>query len=247
MKNDLKNKIAVITGAGGGLGKCLCTYLADLGIKIVAIDIDSKSLKILEEDIKKKGEDILTFNLDITNYEKIKEAIDRIVKKWGTIDILINNAAARILKSFDKLNRDDIDLMVDVTLKGTIYLTHLIAPVMIKAKRGYIFNMSSTAGLRAINKNASIYAASKFGINGFSEAISKYLIDHNIHVINLCPGGINTSMWKKYDYIFGNEKKKYLIEPSEVAELIEFILKKERKSTIFKNLTFFPICEIESS
>jgi len=247
MINDLKNKVAVITGAGGGLGKCLCTYFAGLGIKIVATDIDSKSLKTLEKEIRKKGGDILTFSLDITDYEGIKEAIDKVVKKWGTIDILINNAAARILKSFDKLDKGDIDLMVDVTLKGTIYLTHLVSPVMIKAKKGYIFNISSTAGLRAINKNASIYAASKFGINGFSEAISKYLIDYNIHVVNLCPGGINTSMWKKYSYIFGNEKKKYLMEPIEVAELIEFILRKERKSTIFKNLTFFPVCEIEGS
>jgi len=247
MVNDLKDRVAVITGAGGGLGKCLCTHFADLGIKIAAIDIDSKNLKALEKDINKKGGDILIFSLDITDYDGIKTAIDQVVKKWSTIDVLINNAAARILKSFDKLDKDDIDLMVDVTLKGTIYLTHLIAPVMIKAKSGYIFNMSSTAGLRAINKDASIYSASKFGINGFSEAISKYLIDYNIHVINLCPGGINTSMWEKCNYIFGNEKKKYLIEPTEVAELIEFILKKERKSTIFKNLTFFPVCEIESS
>ncbi len=135
--------------------------------------------------------------------------------------------------------------MIDVSLKGTIYLTQIVSKIMIKEKKGHILNISSMAGLKGVNKNASIYTAAKYGITGFSETISKYLIEHGIYVINLCPGGINTSMWKDCDYVFGNENRKHLMNPIEVAEVIEFILTRNRETTMFKNMVFFPFCEID--
>jgi len=242
---NIDKAVFLITGAANGLGKGLCKYFVSLGAKVVAIDIDEKNLLKLEKELAKGKGSLKPFCLDITDLDGIEDVINKSISELKTIDVLINNAAIRVLKPFEDLEKGEIDKMIDVALKGTIYLTQIVSRIMIKNKKGHIFNISSMAGLKAVNKNASIYTAAKFGITGFSEAIAKYLIDYGIHVVNLCPGGINTAMWRDCGYIFGNENKKYLMDPKEIAEVIEFILTRKRETTMFKNMVFFPFCEIE--
>ena len=242
LDEGLKDKVALITGASRGLGRCLCEYLSDLGIKVVAIARSIDNLKNLEEKIKEKGGIISTYQLDVTDFEGIGKVVNEVIEKWGTIDILINNAGTSTRSPLESLKKEEIDLVIDTNLKGTIYFTRHVVPVMIKAKKGHIINISSTAGIRGSKGNGT-YNSSKFGVVGFSDSISKYLMEHGIHVVTLCPGGINTTWWDRVDYsVYGDRDK--LIPPLQVAKLVEFILNGD-SNTLFKQVIFLPVNEIE--
>ena len=240
MENNLEGKVALVTGATRGLGRELSNYLSRLGVKIVGIGRDTGKLKELEEEIKNNGGDILCYQLDICDFDGIKETVNQVIEKWNTIDILINNAGVDNRDPFEKLKKQDIDSILDINLKGTIYMSRHVIPIMMKQRKGHIINISSVAGLRGYQNG--MYSATKFGMNGFGDAMSKYLINHNIHVVTLCPGGINTSWWEKHKFPRGNTD--ILIKPQEISRLVEFILKGD-PNTLFKNVVLAPVCDVE--
>ena len=243
MKFEFKDKVALITGAGNGLGRCLSNHFARLGVRIAAVDISRDSLKVLEEEVKSGGGSILCYPLDVSDYDGIKKVVDLVEAKWGTIDILINNAGVYHEKPFETLSQEDIDIIIDTNLKGTIYCTRHVAGVMMKQKSGNIINISSTSGLRGFHGNG-IYSASKYGVNGFSDSMSKYLMKYKIRTTTLCPGAMQTTLWDREEYPaeFGGVES--IMHPSEIAELIEFILKGS-PNTIFNRMTLYPVCESE--
>jgi len=236
MSDKNKNKVALITGASRGLGRYLATHFAKKDIKVAAIARSKDKLESLKEEIKKSGGEIEVFAVNVTDYQKLEKTIKHIKKKWNRIDILVNNAGIDIVKPLEELSQEDIDNVIDIDLKGPIYTTRLVAPIMMESRgTKYIFNISSMAGTRSLNNNG-LYHASKFGVNGFGNSMSKYLMKHDIHVITLCPGGINTSWYDKHEWKFD---RKTLIEPYEIAELIEFIMK-SRNTTLYQKIFFFP-------
>ena len=232
--------VALITGATRGLGWELSNHLSALGIKIAGIGRDIKKLEELRKKIEENGGDILCNQLDVCNFDGIKTVVDTVIKKWGSLDILINCAAIDNREQFEKLEKQDIDSIIDINLKGTIYMCRQVIPVMMKQKKGYIINVSSVAGLRGFQNG--MYSATKFGMNGFGDAMSKYLIGHNIHVVTLCPGGLDTSWWEKHKFPRGNTD--ILTKPKEISRLVEFILKGD-PNTLFKNVTLVPVCDVE--
>jgi len=242
-KDKIKNKVIVVTGASRGMGRYFCKHFSNQGAKIAAIARTKDDLAKLKKDIEINGGELEYYPLNITDYEEIQKAVDDIVSKWGRIDILINNAGINNKKPLEELNKEDIDNVIDINLKGYIYATRLIAPIMMRSKEyKYIFNISSMAGTRGLNSNG-LYYASKFGINGFSNAMSKYLMSNNINVVTLCPGAVKTDWWlsrNKWPY-----EEKMLIDPGEVAGLIEFIIR-GRETTLYKNIQFFPGSVVES-
>jgi len=242
VKNKNNNhKVALITGASRGLGKYLATHFAKKNIKVAAIARSKDKLENLKEEVEESGGEIEVFVVNITDYKKLEKTIELIQKKWKRIDILVNNAGVDIEKPLEELSQKDIDNVIDIDLKGTIYTTRLVAPVMMESRgTKYIFNISSMAGTRGLNNNG-LYHASKFGVNGFGNSMSKYLMKNNIHVVTLCPGGINTPWYDDHEWEFG---RKTLIEPYEIAELIDFIMK-GRKTTLYQNIFFFPTSVVE--
>jgi len=243
MKNNMNKRVMVITGASRGLGRLLCTYFAKMGLKIVAIARNQKDLESLRDEIEDEGGTIRIYPADVTDYKSTEKIISDVEKKWGSIDVLVNNAGldkAGMTAPIESLSQEDIDLVIDVNLKGTIYFTKFVIPIMKKNKSGYIINISSMAATKAFNSNG-IYHSTKYGINGFGEAMTKYLAEDNIRVVNLCPGGIKTTWWERAEY---NRDKKLIVEPPEIAELIKFLLE-SRSSTLFKNISFFSRSEAE--
>lgn len=246
MFNDLTERVAIITGASRGLGRHLSNYLSEKGVRIIAIARNKSDLDSLKSSIISKGNDIMTFQIDVSDYNSIESMTKSVMKKYGRIDILINNAGLKNWEPLEELTKEKIDLEIDTILKGTIYFTRHIAPIMMKEKSGCIINITSTSALRGLNSNG-VYFAAKHGQRGFADSISKYLAPYNIHVVTLCPGGMDTSFWDNVENTYGSFRpasKEEMMKVEEISELIGFILK-AAKSTLYKQITLFPITETE--
>jgi len=247
MANSLEGKVALITGASMGLGSCLCEHLASLGIKVAAAARSVDKLKSLEEKIKDKGNEITTYRMDITDFDNIGEVVGKIVDKYGTIDILINNAGTNVRKPpIETVKKEEIDRVIDTNLKGTVYVTRHVVPIMLKAKKGRIINLSSTAGLRGGKVNG-LYQSSKAGVILFGDSISKHLMKDNIYVTTLCPGAINTSWWDRpgSEYIHGDGDRSKIMQPTQIAKLVEFVLHTE-ENTLINKVIMVPPGEVQN-
>ena len=235
-------KTIVITGASKGLGRHLVLHYGRKGMNVVAIARNWEKLSDLVREVKDNGGNASFFAIDITDHTALENTAGEIEEEYGSVDTLINNAGTSNDSPLEELGCDEIEKIIDTNLKGTIFTTKLIFPLMKDAPgTKYIFNISSMSGERGL-KNNGIYHASKFGVNGFSNAMSKYLMPHRINVVTLCPGGINTSWWQKNeDWPYD---KKDLMEPTEISRVIDFILE-GRDSTLFQKVQFFPSCVVD--
>jgi len=240
MDYNYKDKVVFITGASRGLGRYLCTYFAEKGAKIAATARDESKLAELAAEIENKGGGIFTYAGSVSDYDAMKEAASQTVEKWGTIDLLINNAGVGFAKPMEDQSKEEIDATIDTNIKGLIYVTQHVVKYMKEANKGHIFNISSTVGIRGAR--SSVYSATKFAVNGFSEGISKKLLmENNIHVVNLNPGGIDTTWWDRTTYATGKDN---LIQPHDMARFIDFILSNP-ENIFFKQALFFPTREMK--
>lgn len=225
----------VITGASSGVGEAMAKRFAAAGKRVFAIARSAEKLKALAAG----SANITPVVLDVTDNAAVVKAFAAI-EKQKPIEVLINNAAVYHRSPFAEQDLKRVDAIIDTNVKGTIYPTHAVLPYMIGRKRGRIVQINSVAGTRGIPTEA-VYCASKHAIVGFSESLMQELIPHNIgvHVVN--PGGINTPLWTSDGNFYPGDKSK-LIEPTEVAELVEFILAAPER-TVFKKVVFFPTGE----
>ena len=199
--NSLKNKTVFISGASIGIGKSCAEYFAKNGSNLI---LCARSIDILNEFsqglIKKYNIEVITFKLDVRERYIVKETIDNLPDKWKKIDILINNAGlARGLEKIHEGNIDDWEEMIDTNIKGLLYLTKSIIPLMIKNNYGHIINIGSIAGTQAY-PNGTVYCATKAAVKFISDGLRMELVDKPIRVmeikirqiifikdLNLCP------------------------------------------------------------
>ena len=237
MKKNINEMIALVTGASEGLGRFLSKNFARSGIKVCGIDINGEKLESIEQEILSEGGVFEGFVSSVADYEKIEEIIGKVITKFNGIDILINNAAiGKWRVPLIDQSKDSIDKVIDTNIKGLIYVTKHVAKHMINKKSGFIFNISSTAGLRG-NPNNIIYSTSKFAVNGFGEALSKQLISDGINVVTINPGGMGTTFWDKQDKI--DVDKSNLLKEENIFDLISFILK-QPENVFYKQVVVFP-------
>ena len=227
-------KNVVITGASTGVGEALSLRLAAAGMKVFALARGKEKLESLAKGAKGA---IVTFAADVTRPEQIRAAYETIESQHGPIDALVNNAAVFEMKDFVEQDLETMDRIIDTNLKGTLYCTRLALPYMLKRKRGRIVNIASVAGTRGIAQQAA-YCASKHGVSGFADALAQELRPHGIVVTTLCPGGIDTPLWRTGQTRYPGDLSKTM-KPQEVAELVEFILTRPA-GTSYKKVIFFP-------
>lgn len=188
-------KVAIITGAGGGLGKEHALLLADLGVKIVVNDLGgsvdgsgkSDAADLVVEEILAAGGQAVANKDSVSDREGAKRIVETAVKEYGTVDILINNAGILRDKSFKKMTLDEWDLVINVHLNGSAYVTWHAWPIMYEKNYGRIMFTSSVSGVLG-SFGQSNYGAAKMGMVGLMNNLSREGASHNIHVNCLSPG-----------------------------------------------------------
>ncbi len=223
---DLKNKNALITGAGKGIGKAIAIALAKEGVNVILVartqeEIDSVAAKVRSLRVK-----ALAITADVADINSVNAAVAKALAEFGTIDILINNAGIAAFGKFLELEPTDWERIIQVNLMGTYYVTRAVLPNMIERQTGDIINISSTAGLSG-NALTSAYSASKFAVLGLTESLMQEVRKHNIRVTALTPSTVATDMAKELKLTDGNPET--VMQAEDMAELIIAQLKLNRR------------------
>jgi len=190
----IKNKVSVITGASSGIGYATALKLSQAGSKVAIGARRTKKLEELADKIRKNSGEVFSKKLDVTKLEDCKSFVNEVVKKWGSVDILINNAGLMPLSFVKNLKVDEWTKMVDVNIKGVLYCTAAVVPYMVEKKSGHIVNISSVAG-RIVFPAGSVYCGTKHFVTAFSEGLRQELSPRsNIRVSCIEPGVVATEL-----------------------------------------------------
>jgi len=223
---SIKGKIALVTGAGKGIGKAIALALADEGVHVGLIARTESDLQSLAEDIEAKGVKAAFAVADVSSIESVNTAVSMIQQALGNVDILINNAGIAKFGKFLDLEPEEWEAQVKVNLFGIYYVTRSVIPQMIERKTGDIINISSTAGLKGA-ATTSAYSASKFALLGLTDSLMQEMRKHNIRVTALTPSTVVTDLAKSSNLISNNEER--VMHPEDLAELIISQLKLNRR------------------
>ena len=194
-KINLKNKYALVTGAGKGLGRACSIAMAEAGATIIGLSRTSSDLDKLEKDIKKVKSKLIKINCDVMDYQDLSNKL----KKIKIIDILVNNAGTNIPEPFDKVKQESLNYLIDLNLRAAFNVAQIVVKKMIKNKKrgGSIINMSSQLGHVGMS-GRNVYNMTKFGIEGLTKGMGVELATKNIRVNTVAPTFVETPMVKKF-------------------------------------------------
>ena len=225
---SLQNKVAIITGAGKGIGCATALALAEEGVSLGLIARTETDLQKVAEEVAKYDVRVAIATADVSDYTQVEKAVEKLYRELGTFDILINNAGMAKFGSFLELPVEEWEQIVKVNLFGMYYVTRAVLPKMIEQKSGDIINISSTAGEKG-GPVTSAYSASKFGVMGLTESLAMEARKHDIRVTALTPSTVVTDLAINEGLVKGDEQD--VLQPEDLAELIVASLK--LKSRVF--------------
>lgn len=186
------NKIVLITGATSGIGEATALKATGAGYDLIITGRRKERLTELADKIRRKGREVLELCFDIRNPQEVKTAITELADKWKNISVLINNAGLAVGTSpIQDGVLDDWERMIDTNLKGLLYITHEVAPLMIKNNTGHIVNLASIAG-KEVYPGGNVYCATKHAVDALSKAMRTDMLKYNIKVTNIAPGMVET-------------------------------------------------------
>lgn len=214
---SLKDKVALITGAGKGIGKAIAVALAIEGVHVGLVARTQKDVQAVSEEIQGLGVKSAYTTADVSNRSEVESAVDQLRNKLGDVDILINNAGTGTFGKFLELEPEVWENQIRVNLFGVYYATRAVLPQMIARRTGDIINISSTAG-KTGSANTSAYSASKFAVFGLTESLMQEVRKFNIRVTALAPSTVVTELAHSANLITGDEER--VMHPEDLAELI---------------------------
>ncbi len=227
---DLNGKVALVTGAGHGIGKEIALTLARAGADVVVTDV-ADSVFDAAKEVEALGVQTLAVKCDVSNYEEVQNTQKQVIEKFKKLDILVNNAGIYPMKSFLEMTAADWCTVMRINLFGTFYVTKAFIAGMVERKYGKIVNLSSASGVANVFPNLVHYSASKGGVTGFTKALAFEMAPFGINVNAVAPGPID---------VYGIDPKSEMIapivkaipvgrmgKPADVANLVLFLASDE--------------------
>lgn len=217
---DLKNKTAIVTGGTRGIGRAIAEALVSAGLAVAITARDEDALEKTVSQLNRRRYGIAKGYLcDVRDYDQVKSVFAEIATDAGGVDILINNAGIGLFAPVESISPEEFRAVLETNLFGVFYCCHEAIPLMKQRGGGYIINISSLAGANA-HPRMAVYNASKFGLNGFSEALMQEVRHDGIKVSYIMPGSVNTE--------FGgdepSDEKSWQLQPGDVAQVVMDLL-----------------------
>jgi len=226
-EKGLNGQVAVVTGAGRGIGAAIAGKLAGLGATVVLCARSRGPLDSTSAAISKAGAKAHVVPCDISDLRAVEALAEHVAQSFGRIDILVNNAGVGAFKQpLHEMPPESWDSVLNTNLRGAYYCIRSFAPMMIKARNGHIVNISSLAGKNALPHGAA-YAASKWGLNGLSYSVAEELRVHNIRVSVVCPGSVHTDLSPHE----GKDPKK-MLQSDDVAHVVAMLVTQAPQSFV---------------
>ena len=226
-RQPIAGQIAVITGAGRGIGAAIARRLASLGATSVLLGRTQSSLDETARAIVDSGGKTEVIPCDVTVLHQLEYAAARVDSTFGGLDILVNNAGVGgFTELLHNLPSEEWDKILNTNLRGVYYAIRCFAPMMIRAHSGHMINISSLAGKNAL-ANGAAYAASKWGLNGLSYSVAEELRKHNVRVSVISPGSVETELSPHE----GKDAKK-MLQPDDVAHAVEMLVTQAPQSFV---------------
>lgn len=246
----MKNRIAIITGATSGIGEATARLLAGQNFDLILCGRRNDRLLKLQGELSAKTK-IITLSFDVRDREAVGKSINGLPEEWKSIDVLINNAGnAHGLSPIQSGNIDDWDAMIDINVKGLLYVSRVVIPGMTERKSGHIINIGSIAGTE-VYPNGNVYCASKFAVNALTEGMRIDLNPYSIKVTSINPGLVDTE-FSKVRFKGDMEKATNVykgIEPlkaDDIADVILYVLSAP-KHVVVADLTIFPTAQASAT
>jgi 3-oxoacyl-[acyl-carrier protein] reductase len=225
--HPLAGQVAVITGAGRGIGAAMARELATLGATVVVCGRTRAALASTAQAIVQSGGKAEVLECDVTSLTSVESAAKHVEKAHGRLDILVNNAGVGGFGGpLHQLDPAAWEQILNTNLRGVYYMIRAFAPIMIRARSGHVINISSLAGKNAL-PNGAAYAASKWGLNGLSYSVAEELRKHNIRVAVICPGSTETDLSPHE----GKDHSK-MLQPDDIAHVVAMLVTQAPQSFV---------------
>ena len=223
----LSTHVALVTGAGRGIGAAVSRTLAELGATLVMTGRTRQSLEATAAALAPSGSAIDVIPCDIQDLRSVEDLASQVEQKHGRLDILVNNSGVGVFgRPLHQLAPGDWDRVLNTNLRGVYHMIRSFAPKMIAARSGHIINISSLAGKNPV-PNGAAYAASKWGLNGLSYSVAEELRGYGIRVSVVCPGSVDTDLSPHE----GKDKSR-MLKPEDVAHIVEMLVTQAPESFV---------------
>ncbi|AWR79330.1 TPA: SDR family oxidoreductase [Staphylococcus aureus] len=212
----LTDKIAVVTGAGSGIGEAIATLLHEEGAKVVLAGRNKDKLQNVANQLAQDSVKVVP--TDVTKKEEVDELIKMAQQTFGVLDIVINSAGQMLSSKITDYQVDEWDSMIDVNIKGTLYTAKAALPTMLEQSSGHLINIASISGFE-VTKSSTIYSATKAAVHTITQGLEKELAKTGVKVTSISPGMVDTAITATYN---PTDRKK--LEPQDIAEAVLYAL-----------------------
>ena len=216
---SIENQIAVVTGAGRGIGRAIAIELGGLGARLVLV---ARNRAELEDTSQRIGKNASVVPVDVRKKDQLRRVFD------SPVDILVNAAGLGIFGPVTDFRDEDFETLIETNLRGIFFACRFVLPSMIERKRGHIINIASIAG-KVGSANRAVYCASKFGVVGFTESLAEEVRQHGIRVSVICPGSTDTQFGSSDAH---TKARARMLRPQDVAHAVRTIVTQEPNSFI---------------